>query len=92
MTQIDVPNSPGYLISRWRDKGPVDIEVLTDWKEEIKIESWLMIAEAAMFLDAAELLAIVEKQLSLAEKATLGLVRRRMLGEPTPRTSDKRCN
>ena len=81
MTQIDVPNSPGYLISRWRDKGPVDIEVLTDWKEEIKIESWLMIAEAAMFLDAAELLAIVEKQLSLAEKATLGLVRRRMLGD-----------
>ena len=81
MTHIDVPNSPGYMISRWRDKGPVDIEELTDWKEEMKIESWLMIAEAAMFLDAAELLTIVEKELSPAEKATLGLVRRRMLGD-----------
>ena len=81
MTQIDVPNSPGYFISRWRDKGPVGLEELTDWKEEMKIESWLMIAEAAMFLDAAELLDIVEKELSPAEKATLGLVRRRMLGD-----------
>ena len=81
MTHIDVPNSPGYFISRWRDKGPVDIEELTDWKDEMKIQSWLMIAEAAMFLDAAELLAIIEKELSPAEKATLGLVRRRMLGD-----------
>ena len=81
MTHIDVPNSPGYLISRWRDKGPVNHEQLTEWKEEMKIESWLMIAEAAMFLDAAELLDIVEKELSPAEKATLGLVRRRMLGD-----------
>ena len=81
MTHIDVPNSPGYLISRWRDKGPVNLEHLTEWKEEMKIESWLMIAEAAMFLDAAELLDIVEKELSPAEKATLGLVRRRMLGD-----------
>ena len=81
MTHIDVPNSPGYLISRWRDKGPVNLEQLTEWKEEMKIESWLMIAEAAMFLDAAELLDIVEKELSPAEKATLGLVRRRMLGD-----------
>ena len=81
MTHIDVPNSPGYLISRWRDKGPVNLEQLTKWKEEMKIESWLMIAEAAMFLDAAELLDLVEKELSPAEKATLGLVRRRMLGD-----------
>ena len=81
MTHIDVPNSPGFLISRWREKGPVEIKQLTEWKEEMKIESWLMVAEAAMFLDAAELLEIVENQLSVAEKATLGLVRRRMLGD-----------
>tara|TARA_B100001564_G_scaffold358545_1_gene377508 strand:+ start:1976 stop:3049 length:1074 start_codon:yes stop_codon:yes gene_type:complete len=81
MTHIDVPNSPGYLISRWREKGPVELPKLTEWKEEMNIESWLMIAEAAMFLDAAELLAIVESELTPAEKATLGLVRRRMLGD-----------
>ena len=81
MTHIDVPNSPGFLISRWREKGPVEVDELTKWKEEMSIESWLMIAEAAMFLDAAELLAIVENELSSAEKATLGLVRRRMLGD-----------
>ena len=81
MTQIDVPNSPGFFISRWREKGPVEIEVLEQWKEEMNIESWLMIAEASMFLDAAELLELIEKELSPAEKATLGLVRRRMLGD-----------
>ncbi len=81
MTQIDVPNSPGFFISRWREKGPVETEILEQWKEEMNIESWLMIAEAAMFLDAAELLELIEKELSPAEKATLALVRRRMLGD-----------
>mgnify|MGYP001324809951 FL=1 len=81
MTQIDVPNTPGFFISKWREKGPVKNEILEQWKEEMEIESWLMIAEAAMFLDAAELLELVESKLSPAEKATLGLVRRRMLGD-----------
>lgn len=81
MTQIDVPNSPGFFISRWREKGPVETEILEQWKEEMNIESWLMIAEAAMFLDAVELLELIENQLSPAEKATLALVRRRMLGD-----------
>ena len=81
MTQIDVPNTPGFFISKWREKGPVETEILEQWKEEMEIESWLMIAEAAMFLDAAELLELVESKLSPAEKATLGLVRRRMLGD-----------
>ena len=81
MTQIDVPNSPGFFISRWREKGPVETEILKQWKEEMNIESWLMIAEAAMFLDAAELLELIENELSPAEKATLALVRRRMLGD-----------
>ena len=81
MTQIDVPNSPGFFISRWREKGPVETEILEQWKEEMNIESWLMIAEAAMFLDAVELLELIENELSPAEKATLALVRRRMLGD-----------
>ena len=81
MTQIDVPNSPGFFISRWREKGPVETEILEQWKDEMSIESWLMIAEAAMFLDAAELLELIENELSPAEKATLALVRRRMLGD-----------
>ena len=45
------------------------------------IESWLMIAEAALFLDAAELYELVAESLSPAETATIGLVRRRMLGD-----------
>jgi hypothetical protein len=81
MTHIDVPNSPGYFISRWREKGPVELEQLIQWKEEMNLESWLMIAEAALFLDAAELLFIITQQLSPAEEATFSLVRRRMLGD-----------
>ena len=56
MTQIDVPNTPGKFISRWREQGPVDFSTLDEWKTEMELESWLMIAEAALFLDAAELL------------------------------------
>ena len=81
MTQIDIPNSPGLFISRWREKGPVDLEQLILWKEEMELECWLMIAEAALYLDAAELLFIVDQQLTPAEKATFSLVRRRMLGD-----------
>ena len=81
MTQIDVPNTPGKFISRWREQGPVDILVLEEWKTEMELESWLMISEAALFLDAAELFDIVNEQLTPAEQATIGLVRRRMLGD-----------
>ena len=81
MTEIDVPNSPGKFISRWRTDGPVDTGTLGNWKDEMAIESWLMIAEAALFLDAAELFEQLSPLLSPAETATIGLVRRRMLGD-----------
>ena len=81
MTKIDVPNTPGKFISRWREQGPVEISILEEWKDEMKLASWLMIAEAALFLDAAELFEMVNEQLTPAEQATIGLVRRRMLGD-----------
>ena len=55
MSEINVPNSPGKFISKWRSEGPVDDATIELWKDEMSIESWLMIAEAALFLDAAEL-------------------------------------
>ena len=79
MAEIELPQAPGYFISRWRENGPVDIETLTQWRDEMNWNTWLPLAEAAMYLDAAELLAILETVLSPAETATLGLVRRRML-------------
>ena len=81
MTKIEVPNTPGKFISRWREQGPVEILILEEWKDEMGLESWLMIAEAALFLDAAELFEMVNEQLTPAEQATIGLVRRRMLGD-----------
>ena len=81
MTKIEVPNTPGKFISRWREQGPVEILILEEWKDEMALESWLMIAEAALFLDAAELFEMVNEQLTPAEQATIGLVRRRMLGD-----------
>lgn len=81
MAEIEVPNSPGRLVSKWRSEGPVDDITLAKWKDEMAIESWLMIAEAALFLDAAELFEQVAGNLSPAESATIGLVRRRMLGD-----------
>ena len=81
MSEIDFPQAPGYFISKWREHGPVDIETLTLWREEMNWTTWLPLAEAAMFLDAAELLALIETVLSPAETATLSLVRRRMLGD-----------
>ena len=81
MSEIEVPNSPGRFVSKWRTDGPVDNITLANWKDEMKIESWLMIAEAALFLDAAELFEQVKENLSAAELATIGLVRRRMLGD-----------
>lgn len=81
MSEIELPNAPGYFISRWREQGPVDLATLTAWREEMNWETWLPLAEAALFLDAAELLALIETVLSPAENAILSLVRRRMLGD-----------
>ena len=46
MTQIDVPNTPGKFISRWREQGPVDILILEEWKTEMELDSWLMMVLA----------------------------------------------
>ena len=81
MSNIDVPHAPGYFISRWREQGPVDLETLTAWRDEMNWGTWLPLAEAALYLDAAELLALLETVLTPAEQATLSLVRRRMLGD-----------
>ena len=81
MSEIELPSAPGYFISRWREQGPVDLDTLTLWRDEMNWTTWLPLAEAALFLDAAELLALLETVLSPAEKATLSLVRRRMLGD-----------
>lgn len=81
MSEIEIPHAPGYFISRWRERGPVDIATLEEWREEMNWPTWLPLAEAALFLDAAELLALIETVLTPAEKATLSLVRRRMLGD-----------
>lgn len=81
MSEIEVPNAPGYFISRWRELGPVDIATLEEWRKEMNWDTWLPLAEAALFLDAAELLALIDTVLTPAEKATLSLVRRRMLGD-----------
>ncbi len=81
MTKIDIPKTPGDFVSLWREQGPVEDSKLELWKEEMVIDSWLMIAEAALFLDAAELFEQINPKLSPAEKATIGLVRRRMLGD-----------
>jgi hypothetical protein len=81
MSEIELPKAPGYFISRWREQGPVDMSTLTTWRDEMNWDTWLPLAEAALFLDAAELLALLETVLSPAEQATLSLVRRRMLGD-----------
>ena len=81
MSDIEMPTAPGYFISKWREEGPVELETLTEWRNEMHWDKWLPLAEAALFLDAAELLAVIQPELSPAEDATLNLVRRRMLGD-----------
>ena len=76
-----MPTAPGYFISKWREEGPVDLDTLTKWRNEMNWSEWLPLAEAALYLDAAELLALIQPELSPAEDATLNLVRRRMLGD-----------
>ena len=81
MSDIEMPKAPGYFISKWREEGPVDLETLTAWRDEMNWTTWLPLAEAALYLDAAELLALIQPELSPAQDATLNLVRRRMLGD-----------
>ena len=81
MTNIDTPQGPGVFISRWRTEGPVSSDVLATWKEELEWPSWLSLAEAALFMDAPELLETMFVHLSPAEEAVLRLVRRRWLGD-----------
>ena len=56
MTVIEPPKGPGSFVSRWRTEGPVDSDILAMWKEELDWPSWLSLAEAALFMDAPELL------------------------------------
>lgn len=81
MTTIEAQEGPGRLISRWRTEGPVSSDVLVQWKEELNWPSWLTLAEAALFLDAPELLDAMEVHLTPGEHAVLALVRRRWLGD-----------
>ena len=81
MTTIEPQAGPGHFVSRWRTEGPVDSDALANWKEEMAWPSWLTLAEAALFLDAPELLDVMEVHLTPGEHAVLGLVRRRWLGD-----------
>ena len=81
MTTIETPAGPGVFISRWRTEGPVSADVLEAWKDELEWPSWLSLAEAALFMDAPELLDAMAPLLSKGEHAVLGLVRRRWLGD-----------
>ena len=81
MTNIESPKGPGVFVSRWRTEGPVDADVLNQWKDELDWPSWLSLAEAALLMDAPELLEAMTVHLSQGEQAVLGLVRRRWLGD-----------
>ena len=81
MTNIESPKGHGVFVSRWRTEGPVDAEVLNKWKDELDWPSWLSLAEAALLMDAPELLEAMTAHLSEGEHAVLGLVRRRWLGD-----------
>ena len=61
MTVIETPVGPGTFVSRWREEGPVESDVLLSWKEDMKWPSWLTLAEAALFMDAPELLDAMDR-------------------------------
>ena len=81
MTNVEPLKGPGLFISRWRNEGPVSSDVLQEWKDELEWPSWLSLAEAALFMDAPELLEALAVHLSEGEQAVLALVRRRWLGD-----------
>ena len=75
------PKAPGLFISRWREEGPVSLEKAEEWRNEFGWKDWMAIIEAALYLDAAELIDLLTPELTPAQKATYDLVRRRMLGD-----------
>ncbi len=75
------PKAPGLFISKWREEGPVSLEVAEQWRNDYGWTDWMAIIEAALYLDAVELIDLLTPELTLAQKATYDLVRRRMLGD-----------
>ena len=75
------PKAPGLFISRWREEGPVSLEIAEQWRNDFGWKDWMAIIEAALYLDAAELIELLTPELTPAQKATFDLVRRRMLGD-----------
>lgn len=75
------PDAPGLFISKWRTEGPVELDVAQQWLSESGWKDWMAIIEAALYLDAAELVELLLPELSPAQRATFDLVRRRMLGD-----------
>ena len=73
--------APGIFISKWREDGPVSLKEAERWRDEFGWEDWMAIIEAALYLDAAELVELLLPELTPAQKATFDLVRRRMLGD-----------
>ena len=75
------PKAPGLYISKWREEGPVLLETAEEWRDEHGWNDWMAIIEAALYLDAAELVELILPVLTPAQRATFDLVRRRMLGD-----------
>lgn len=75
------PKAPGLFISKWRDEGPVELEVAEQWRSDSGWKDWMAIVEAALYLDAAELVELILPELTPGQRATFDLVRRRMLGD-----------
>ncbi len=73
--------APGLYISKWREEGPVSLETAEQWREESGWNDWMAIIEAALYLDAAELVELLLPELTPSQRATFDLVRRRMLGD-----------
>ena len=51
--------APGIFISKWREEGPVEIEIAEQWRSDLGWNDWMAIMEAALYLDAAELLSLI---------------------------------
>ena len=75
------PKAPGLFISKWREEGPVELHVAEQWKMDFGWNDWMAVIEAALYLDAAELVELILPELTPAQRATFDLVRRRMLGD-----------
>ena len=73
--------APGIFISKWREEGPVEIEIAEQWRSDLGWNDWMAIMEAALYLDAAELVELILPVLTPAQRATFDLVRRRMHGD-----------